>query len=176
MLSWLLVTDATLTWLPQASPEGSASFVLIGGSRLKKPSRVWTARSRLAPPNPLQSSLQTTRARRPARLCFPSCISRPIEGTQDPSHSRHNASGNRGTPKKKKKRILQVMSETFLLKRKQRLKSHSSITKIWTYSVVEQNNSSSYPHLQLCCVPPVADVGPPPHTKWKCEETWKWFS
>lgn len=80
-------------------PEELASFVLTGELRLRRPSRVWTVRSRLVPPNPLQSSLQTTRAKRPARHCCPSSISHPIEGTQDPSHSRHNASGKRGTQK-----------------------------------------------------------------------------
>lgn len=85
---------------PQAFPEGLASFVLTGALRLRRPSRVWTVRSRLVPQNQLQSSLRTTRARRPARHCCPSCISHPIEGTQGPSHSRHNASGKRGTPKK----------------------------------------------------------------------------
>lgn len=156
---------------PQAFPEGLASFALTGELRLRRPSRVLTVRSRLVPPNPLQSSLRTTQARRPARHCCPSCISHPIEGTQDPSHSRHNASGNRGTPKKKRKKnltrakltlpvILSLLTLWGYLKLAFKL-SHSSILKIFCVGAHQssgQNNSSPYSHFQLCCVPPVADV------------------
>lgn len=139
------ITDATLTW-SQAFPEGLASFVLIGELRRRRPSRVWTARSRLVPPNPLQSSLRTTRARRPARLCCPSCISHPIEGTQDPSHSRHNASGKRGTPKnwkfkKKLKTKVNTASDVwgFFKKKKKHLNRLTAV--LWQYSVMELINT-----------------------------------
>lgn len=153
---WCLVN--VLMCSPQAFPEGLASFVLIGELRPRRPSKVWTARSRLVPPNPLQWSLQTTRARRPARRCSPSCISHPIEGTQDPSHSRHNASG-KGAHQKKSHTASDVRGFLKLAFKW----SHSSIMRIFCVGAHQysgQNNSSPYSHLELCCVPPVADVRP----------------
>lgn len=92
------MTEESATNCPQAFPEGWASSASTGGWRPRRPSRASTARSHPAPPSPSPSNLPTTRARRPARPCCRSCTSRPIEGTQDPSHSRHSASGKRGTP------------------------------------------------------------------------------
>ena len=154
---WCLVN--VLMCSPQAFPEGLASFVLIGELRPRRPSKVWTARSRLVPPNPLQWSSQTTRARRPARRCSPGCISHPIEGTQDPSHSRHSASGKGAHQKKKSHAASDVWG---FLKWEFKL-SHSSIMRIFCVGAHQysgQNNLSPYSHLELCCVPPVADVRP----------------
>lgn len=140
---WCLVN--VLMCSPQAFPEGLASFVLIGELRPRRPSKVWTARSRLVPPNPLQWSLQTTRARRPARRCSPSCISHPIEGTQDPSHSRHNASG-KGAHQKKKV-ILLVMSEAFW---NEHLNGLTAV--LWEYSVLELISTLDriiHPHIHI---------------------------
>lgn len=133
------ITDATLTRSPQASPEGSASSVSIGGLRPRRPSRAWTARSRLAPPNPSRSSLPTTRARRRARPCCPSCISRPIEGTQDPSHSRHSASGKRGTPQKKGNKLILLVMLFFFTLKNWHWKGLTAV--LWKHSVSELINT-----------------------------------
>lgn len=130
--AWLFkrnpASDLMLILSAQVFPGGSASFVLIGELRPRRPSRDLTVRSRLVPPNPLQSSLQTTRARRPVRHFSPSCISHPIEGTQDPSHSRHSASGKRGTPKKEKKEL-----EIWL---QPRLVNTASDLWVWPYEAI----------------------------------------
>lgn len=65
--------------LPQESPEGWDSSALIRGSRQKKPSKGWMARSPAVLQNRLLWSLPTTPARSPARPCFPSYTS-PLTG------------------------------------------------------------------------------------------------
>lgn len=82
-----------LCFLPQESLEGWDSSALIRGSRQKKPSKGWMARSPAVLQNRLLWSLPTTPARSPARPCSPSSTSPQTGATLALSTTRLKGSG-----------------------------------------------------------------------------------
>lgn len=90
---WCVHSLQRLFLFPQECPEGWDSSALIRGSRQKKPSKGWMARSPAVLRNRLLWSLPTTPARSPARPCSPSSTSPPTGATQVRFTTRLRGSG-----------------------------------------------------------------------------------
>lgn len=90
---WCVHSLQRLFLFPQECPEGWDSSALIRGSRQKKPSKGWMARSPAVLRNRLLWSLPTTLARSPARPCSPSSTSPPTGATQVRFTTRLRGSG-----------------------------------------------------------------------------------